>query len=143
MRRSVDCDRVRFQISLDLDGQLSELERAMVTAHLARCVACSAYRDDVAAATDRLRATPFEPLDSPVVLPRRRRVAVAQPLQAAAVAGALLVVVLGSAVALVESNRPSQPQLDIPTRPAYVDSVRHELSLFDSIQNKKRAFRAV
>jgi anti-sigma factor RsiW len=72
-RASVICDRVRAQISLDLDGELSQLERRMLATHLDRCPACNAYQDEVATFTHALRAAPAERPERAFVLPRRRR----------------------------------------------------------------------
>ena len=57
-----NCQRARVAVSLDLDGGLSELERAFLHAHVARCEACGAYCDDVLALTSLLRSQPLEPL---------------------------------------------------------------------------------
>ena len=35
------CARVREQVSLELDGELSQLEQRMLAAHLERCAACA------------------------------------------------------------------------------------------------------
>ena len=60
--RTVTCDRERRWISLALDGELSELERAMMAAHLERCGECRAYADDVRGFTVALRSAPPEPV---------------------------------------------------------------------------------
>jgi anti-sigma factor RsiW len=95
VRPSVICDRVRSQISLELDDELSQLEQAMVSAHLERCPECRAYRDDVASFTSAVRAAPLEPVERPIVLRRPRRV-IAARLQVG-VAAAFAVVALGVA----------------------------------------------
>ena len=41
------CARVREQVSLELDGELSQLEQRMLGAHLERCGACATYAADV------------------------------------------------------------------------------------------------
>ena len=71
-RASIICDRVRAQISLELDGELSQLERRMLAAHLDRCAECDAYQADVATFTHSLRTAPAERPQRPFVLPRRR-----------------------------------------------------------------------
>jgi len=73
-RASIICDRVRAQISLELDGELSQLERRMLAAHLERCSACDAYQADVATFTHALRTAPVERPQRPFDLPRRRRI---------------------------------------------------------------------
>jgi anti-sigma factor RsiW len=129
------CERVRFQASLELDGELSQFERAMLTAHVARCEACRAYQDDLLALTRHMRTTPLELLTSPIVLPRRRR-AVARPLQFAALA-AVVVATAGSAAGLLESDLSTPPQR--PARPAYLDSVSYEMHLIRQA-NQQRFF---
>src|SRR5204862_2946229 len=72
------CARARFWASLRLDGELSELEGALVDAHLARCLECAAYASGSAGAITALREAPLE-VPRPVVVhvhrPGRRAVA--------------------------------------------------------------------
>jgi hypothetical protein len=70
---SLVCDRVRAQISVGLDGELSQLERAMLASHLARCADCHAYEQDVTGFTQALRDSSLEPLSRPIAVPSRRR----------------------------------------------------------------------
>ena len=106
VRPSGVCDRVRSQISLELDGELSQLERAMVAAHLERCPDCSAYEADVTSFTRALREAPLEPMEAPVVVRRARRF-VAARLQAG-VAAAVAVAALGVASQMA-SQTPRSP----------------------------------
>jgi anti-sigma factor RsiW len=110
--RSVVCDRVRSQVSLRIDGDLSQLESRMVDAHLVRCAECRAFESGAAALTDLLRAAPFEPLETPVAvrLPARTWVARAQIGMAAAIA----LVFFGVASQLAQ--RPSDPSFGEPER---------------------------
>lgn len=73
VRPSLSCQRVREQVSLLLDDELSQLERRMLTAHLRRCPACAAYSDDVTQFTDQLRYAPMEVLERAVEVHRPRR----------------------------------------------------------------------
>jgi anti-sigma factor RsiW len=110
--RTVVCDRVRSQISLRLDGELSQLESRMLASHLARCADCAAYEADVVRITTELRAAPLEALDNPIVIRRPRRVS-ALRLQAG-VAAALAVAVLG---AITQVSAPeSEPAFATPAR---------------------------
>jgi anti-sigma factor RsiW len=95
VRPSVICDRVRSQVSLELDGELSQLERAMVAAHLERCPDCRAYESEVTAFTRLLRQAPLKEIESPVVVRRPHRT-IAARLQAG-VAAAVAVAALGAA----------------------------------------------
>src|SRR3954447_8624655 len=86
------CARARFWASLRLDGELSELESALLDAHLARCEACSAVAREFGASTHDLRARPLERV-APVTIPRARsprRVFVGAAIAAVVAAGVLL-----------------------------------------------------
>jgi anti-sigma factor RsiW len=74
--RSWACDRARHAVSLRLDGELSQLERALLERHLDRCPACADFAADTAVLTNALRAAPLVELERPVELPLRRRVGV-------------------------------------------------------------------
>jgi hypothetical protein len=115
-RPSVICDRIRSQVSLELDNELSQLEHAMVSAHLERCPDCRAYRDEVAAFTSALRAAPLERMERPVALRRPRRV-IAARLQVG-VAAAFAVVALGVATQIASE----------PRSPEFSTSVSREIS---------------
>jgi predicted anti-sigma-YlaC factor YlaD len=93
--RTTTCERAAQWISLELDGELSELERARLARHLDRCVSCRAWSAQVGGFTTLLRTAPLVELTSPVavVVPfvrAKRRVAVAA-LATFAVAAAVLV----------------------------------------------------
>src|SRR6476469_1307277 len=49
------CARARFWASLRLDGELSELEGALLDAHLAQCADCGAFATSAEASTAALR----------------------------------------------------------------------------------------
>jgi anti-sigma factor RsiW len=53
------CSRARFWASLRVDGELSELEGALLDAHLGRCADCRDYAAGVVGATAALRNTPL------------------------------------------------------------------------------------
>ena len=65
------CARARFWASLRVDGELSELEGALLDAHLSGCADCRAVVVGFAAATERLRAAPLAQ-PSPVAVSLRR-----------------------------------------------------------------------
>lgn len=94
------CNRTRMQASLRLDSELSELEGALMAAHLARCAACRAFADDLMTLTETLRATPLAETSIQFRAPRRRlRFGVAQTGTAVA-ATVTAVIALGGLVAL-------------------------------------------
>jgi predicted anti-sigma-YlaC factor YlaD len=91
------CDRIREWISLELDGELSRIERALVDRHLAVCDDCTAFAAEVRGFTQALRAESLEPLARPIELPSSKRRVSVRPLQvAAAAAVALIAVGIGS-----------------------------------------------
>ncbi len=121
------CDRVRSQISLDLDGELSQLERAMVARHLDRCSSCEAFRGDLTAFTSTLRETPLEHPEHAIVLPRLRRARLDGIRGAALRVGAAaagIALILG--VGLGERELVGSAGSKSSGRPAYLDSQSYE-----------------
>jgi predicted anti-sigma-YlaC factor YlaD len=124
---SLLCERTRGWLSLRLDGELSEFERALMDAHLSCCAECRAFEADTAALTFALRSAPPEHLAEPVALPQPRR-RPARAIQVAAAAAAVLVAasvgsIFGSGPETVGGGRaeseaaraasqPAQPALD-------------------------------
>ncbi len=101
------CHRTREHVSLRLDTELSELEEALVAAHLRRCTACSAFAMDLETITGTLRAAPLEEPTFQFQLPRRpARFGVARAGTAAA-AAATVAIAVGGVVGL----HPSPPQI--------------------------------
>ncbi len=112
------CERVRAQVSLELDDELSQLERRMLDAHLIRCPDCRAYAADVAAFTTELRSAPLEQIERELVFHRPRRVTLAH-LQVGS-AAALAIALLGSVLQLgfpgaERSSTLVQPPTRFPT----------------------------
>jgi len=107
------CDRARHWASLRLDGELSELEAALLDAHLERCPGCRAFAEEADGIVGALRAVALEPLQAPVVIPLRHRPRRVRALQTAvAVALVLAAAALGSLLGV--ANRDSQSAA--PTR---------------------------
>jgi predicted anti-sigma-YlaC factor YlaD len=98
----VACERVRGQVSLELDGELSQLERAMLAAHVLRCADCRGYRGDVQAFTRALRAATLEAAP-PVSVRRYRRSRAATRFQAG-VAAAMAFAVVGVVSQMVQGR---------------------------------------
>jgi predicted anti-sigma-YlaC factor YlaD len=112
--QSVVCERVRSSISLEIDGELSELERRRVLAHLERCPECRAFETDVTAFTDELRSAPLEELDHPLVVRRPRRVSFAR-IQVG-VAAAVAVVAVGALAQIAGSKSENERIFATPDR---------------------------
>jgi Putative zinc-finger len=53
------CERFHAAVSLQLDGELSPLESALLRAHAVECAHCRAYASDVRRIAAHLRASPF------------------------------------------------------------------------------------
>jgi anti-sigma factor RsiW len=104
--RTTTCERAAQWISLELDGELSELERARLARHLDRCASCRAWSAEVGGFTSLLRTAPLVELSSPVaaLVPRvraKRRAAVATLATLGAAAAVL--------VALLQTGRNPSP----------------------------------
>jgi hypothetical protein len=90
--RNGRCERARQWASLRLDGELSELEDALLEQHLEGCASCSAFAGRLAATTEAVRAVRLERpeisyprFERPVIrLPVGRRVAIVAVAAAAA-----------------------------------------------------------
>jgi predicted anti-sigma-YlaC factor YlaD len=96
---SSSCQRVREQVSLLLDDELSQLERRMLDSHLRRCAECAAYADDVTTFTDQIRYAPLEVLERQIVVQRRRRMPAIRVQAGVAAALAFAALGLGSQLA--------------------------------------------
>ena len=96
--QSVACERIRAQISLEVDSELSELERRMLDAHLLRCPACSAYSTDVTDFTTMLRNAPLEQMRRAIHVHAPRRAVF--PRVHVGLAAAVAIAVVGSVLQL-------------------------------------------
>jgi anti-sigma factor RsiW len=117
------CTRVREQVSLELDGELSQLEQRMLSAHLDRCPRCAAYAADVRDVTERIRNAPPASMQRPVVVRRHRSFTTVRLQVGVAAAFALAALGLGTQLAVsTESGTESlarfegQPTLNPPQR---------------------------
>jgi predicted anti-sigma-YlaC factor YlaD len=113
------CDRAREWISLRLDDEISELEDALLEAHLRRCAGCREYEASVRGAVVALRARPLERMDQPIVVSRRRRA----PLRPAAVARVAAVVAAVVGVTTVLSTQAAKGPASHGSSPLPVASV--------------------
>jgi predicted anti-sigma-YlaC factor YlaD len=104
------CERARSWASLRADGELSELESALLDAHLSRCSACSVFARDTEEIAAALRSARLQ-------LPAPVRLAAQQGrhsgLRALQVAAAVAIVVAAGVVAAVtgpsQSTRAAKP----------------------------------
>ena len=90
--RNGRCERARQWVSLRVDGELSELEDALLEKHLEGCASCSTFTAGLVATAEAVRAVPLERpeieyprFERPVIrLPVGRRVAIVAVAAAAA-----------------------------------------------------------
>src|SRR4051794_20964980 len=101
--RSHQCDRARELASLRLDGELCELEEALLNTHLSRCDECHSFAQSLGGVTTALRAAPRERPSPQISLPRRSRPALRSFQFAAAAAAVAVVAGVGSMLTLLGS----------------------------------------
>jgi predicted anti-sigma-YlaC factor YlaD len=70
---ATDCARARESVSVQLDGELPELELDRLETHLRICPECSAWAGQVRDITQQLRGTALEVPAESCVLPQRSR----------------------------------------------------------------------
>jgi anti-sigma factor RsiW len=103
-----ECRSTRELVSLELDGELSELGRARLETHISACAACRALKVELEGLTLALRSAPLEPLGRPVALPQRVRLFL-RPLQVGAAAAAVaLVAGLAGVLGTLRAGGPAQ-----------------------------------
>jgi predicted anti-sigma-YlaC factor YlaD len=84
------CGRSRELISLQLDGELSELGRTRLAAHLAACPSCRDFASAAEVSTLALRTSPLEQPSRQILVPHGRRTRL-RAVQAGGIAAMLLV----------------------------------------------------
>jgi predicted anti-sigma-YlaC factor YlaD len=141
VRASLICDRVREQVSLQLDGELSELERRMLDAHLQRCASCEAFAARLDLVTTALREAPLEPLHRRIVVSAPRRISVARVQVAIAAVFALAALGLGAQLSSSDSGLLSRSKTTITRYPAGAE-VEAELALFEKLSDRERPVSA-
>jgi anti-sigma factor RsiW len=110
------CTRVREQVSLELDGELSQLEQRMLATHLEHCARCATYAADVRDVTQRMRNAPRAFMQRPVVVRRSRSLTTAR-LQVG-MAAAFALAALGLGTQLAASSEPQSTLSRYEGRPA-------------------------
>ena len=93
-RRTTACERATQWTSLDLDGELTELERAALARHLERCDGCRAASAELGGFTKLLREAQLAEPSRPVVVaaPGRARLRATRRAVVAAVAASAAVI---------------------------------------------------
>lgn len=113
------CERARAWASLRADGELSELESALLDAHLGRCADCSAFAEGTDKIAAALRSARLQPPAQFRVETQR----VGHPgLRALQVAAAVAVVVAAGVIAAVTGPSPGANTIKPVAMVAGVDS---------------------
>jgi predicted anti-sigma-YlaC factor YlaD len=132
------CHRVRAWAALAPDGELSQLERKLLDAHLSRCAACAAFAVEVAGVTAELRAAAAEPLARPVAIPVWRRHRSYAGVRAVGAAAAIAAMTIGIAsrgplatneTASFQLPRVTDYSLDVQAEAAQLNAVRRNGAL--------------
>jgi predicted anti-sigma-YlaC factor YlaD len=122
------CARARFWVSLRVDGELSELEGALLDAHLARCANCAEFASGATASTAWLREAPLErpaPIVISVVSRASRRVAGSVAATAVLFAAALIAgFVHGTGSSITDQTRAVRPVVSAVSNTETPDALR-------------------
>jgi hypothetical protein len=130
------CDRAREWISLHVDGELSEFERIVLEAHVARCAECREFRLDVRRISRELRQAPLARLRRPIALPQRTRL-FGRTLQFGVAALAAVAVGVGTSLGVLSADRSNRTPFGPNIRPAYLDSSDYEMKIIRRSLNVK------
>jgi anti-sigma factor RsiW len=95
--RPLRCERARRWASLGLDGELSELERAMLGRHLESCPDCARFAEETRALTGALRAAPALAPTRPLAPAARAQRRLPAPFMRVAAVAAAVVGAIGLA----------------------------------------------
>ncbi|HUQ22820.1 MAG TPA: hypothetical protein VM049_07365 [Gaiellaceae bacterium] len=126
--RGVLCDRARAWAALAPDGELSELERKLLSSHVGRCHACAEFALRVNAVAAELRAASLQPLPRPVSLPVWRRRPAYARVRAVGAAAAVAAMALGVAARAPLSNG-ERDQLRLPRVTNFANPADREVEL--------------
>lgn|SRR5262245_50148430 len=127
--RNSRCERARQWVSLRVDGELSELEDALLEKHLEGCASCSAFATRLSATTEAVRVAPQERPD--IEYPRFERPAIRLPvgrrvaIVAVAAAAALGAFVGSSLQKPAPAREPSVPQVSLLTEMRQMRQLPH------------------
>jgi hypothetical protein len=128
--RNSRCERARQWASLRIDGELSELEGALLDKHLDGCASCSTFAAGLTRTTEAVRAVPLEQPD--IVYPRFERPVIRLPVGrrvaiVAVAAAAALGAFVGSSLQKPAPDRaPGGPQLSFRTDQNLLRQLPHQ-----------------
>jgi predicted anti-sigma-YlaC factor YlaD len=105
---AAECERARGWASLGLDGELSQVEQALLRAHVGRCARCAEFVTGVGALTQELRTTTLEHVVVDAT-PARRRSSGRRTLRLVAAAAVVVIAAgLGSLAGSLSSRHDGQ-----------------------------------
>jgi predicted anti-sigma-YlaC factor YlaD len=121
----MECERARSRASLGLDGELSQVEQALLRAHVGRCASCAGFERDLDALTLEIRRAPLQRPARMAMPERRRSTGRRRVLQVGAAAAAVAVAAaLGSlAGSLASPNRATERTASAVVRVASLSTV--------------------
>ena len=96
--RDTGCERILERVSLGLDSEISQLEQALLDAHLRRCPGCAGAAAEMRALAGALRTAPVERPSRPVFVAQARRHPVRSDALKVAIAATLAVLAAGLGV---------------------------------------------
>ena len=129
---------MQVHISAKLDGELSEIEAASLSKHLAECSSCAVVALDIRKAAEILRVAPRAEPRATFAPPHRTHLGSRRWALAAAVMAT--VAVLGATVAQ-HGLRSQLSAANKTARPAYFDSVDYEQRLIAAARDAHKATR--
>jgi predicted anti-sigma-YlaC factor YlaD len=137
--RTASCERTRVAAALEVDGALSQLELAVLDAHVARCADCHAFRREIAELTAALRDAPAVPFRAQLILPHRRRIG-SVAMRAAAVAATIAVTMISFSTATNVEHSASPKRVVAPSG-TYQQSMDYERDLMRRILDPNKNAR--
>ncbi len=137
--RTASCERTRAAAALEVDGVLSQLELAVLDAHVARCADCYTFRREIAEVTAALRDAPAEPFRAHLILPYRRR-ARSVVTRVAAVAATVAVALVSLSTA-TDVERSTSAERRGTSTGAYYQSIDYELYLMRAMTDREQGTR--
>jgi anti-sigma factor RsiW len=130
-RPNDQCARIGELLSLELDGELSELESARLESHLVHCAHCASLKSELTGLTIALRSAPLEQLARPISLPRRTRLSL-RPVQIGAAAATVAVAAgLAGLGGTVRGHASDQPH--------YVQGASRTADSLDALRTLRRS----
>lgn len=133
--KGVLCERARSWAALVPDNELSELERKLLDAHLARCPGCSRFAVRVAAVAEALRNERLQPLTYPVSVPSWHRRTAFVRVRAVSAVAAVAAMALGIAA---RAPLPSDGRSETFRLPSFVPAGMDERAEMDELRALRR-----